>query len=149
MIIKKLLLVFVLIILAGCTQSINRTELSSGIKIPPISYEAYFYVEGSRDKSRAVLLKHPDAKIEVAAESAQITPTTATFAQAMAYMNEVRGLRRVNIEVINFKGKPIGYLLAYQEVNQNVLSGSEIHIDLYEMNGKLYFKPRLELDRSY
>jgi hypothetical protein len=150
MMIKRLTLVLMLLILTGCTQNLKKTELSANEKIPSISYEAYFYVEGSGNKARAVLLILPDAKVNVEAESHQVTATTATYGEALSYMNQVKDMRRVNTEALQYKDRPLGYLLTYSaDITPTTLIGTQIIIQLYERNNTIFFIPRLEFDHSY
>jgi hypothetical protein len=148
MILRRYVFLFLIFLLAGCAQNIRYNDLSAKDKIPSISYEAYFFMEGSGDKSRAVFLKQPDVKVEVAASSLLITATSATYIEAMSFMNEVRGLRIVDTQVVTYKGGPLGYLITYNADRRRITEVTRIEVELYEMNGRIHFNAREKLDPS-
>jgi hypothetical protein len=113
-----------------------------------ISYEAYFYGEGSGDKSRAVFLKEPDVNIAIVATSPAINATTATYAEALSYMNEAKDLRVVDTQVVTYKDKPLGYLITYNADRRRTSVVTKIVIELYELKGKIYFNAREQHESS-
>jgi hypothetical protein len=145
---KKYLLVLLIFVLAGCAQNIRFQNIETQKRAPNISYEAFFYMEGSGDKSRAVFLRHPEAQIEVVAVSPSITATTSAYSDAIAFMNEVRGLRKVETRYVTYKDKPLGYLITYDDENQATRGPTEIIIEIYEFRGKIHFKAMEKLEQS-
>jgi|GEM_PF-5741194 len=138
---KKYLLFLLVIFLAGCTQNMSFHDMETHKRAPNINYEAYFYVEGSLDRSRAVFLKHPEAQIDIVASSPQITATTATYSNALAYMHEAKGLRKVVTRYVTYMEKPLGILITYDSSSLPTDKGIyEIVVELYEFKGKIYFK---------
>jgi hypothetical protein len=126
-------------LLAGCAQNIRSHELDSAETMPSISYEAYLFVAGISERSRAVFLRHPDAEMMIEPASHEIFSTTATYAEAMTFMRMKRGMRLINTEVITYKGKPLGYLLTYDRPGINA---EFIDTNLTERGGKIYFSAR-------
>jgi hypothetical protein len=146
---KKYLLVLMIFILAGCMQNIRFHDTDTQKRTPNISYEALYYVEGSGDKSRAVFLRHPEAPIDVVASSPQITATTSTYGDAIAYMNETRGLRKVITRFVTYKDKPLGYLISFDDDHSATeTTNHEIVIEIYEFKGAVHFKAAEKLDQS-
>ena len=143
---KTFLLLFFILLMAGCTQNIQRIEPSAGYRVPSITYQAYFYVQSQGNKSRAVFLKHPDVQVDIVFAPQQITETTATYGDALTYMYEEKGLRRVNTEIVNYKGKLLGYLLIYDDSPVKSTTIIEIQVELYERNGKIHFIAREKPD---
>jgi hypothetical protein len=148
MIKRIFLLLFMVLFAAGCTQNIQRIEPSAGYRVPSITYQAFFYGEGEGNKSRAVFLKHPDAQTDVVFAPQQITETTATYGDALTYMYEVKGLRRVNTEIVNYKDKLLGYLLIYDDTPIKATTIIEIQVELYERSGKIHFIARERPDKQ-
>ena len=144
---RTFLLLFFILLMAGCTQNIQRLEPSAGFRVPSITYQAYFFGEGGHgNKSRAVFLKHPDVQVDIVFAPQQITETTATYGDALTYMYEEKGLRRVNTEIVNYKGKLLGYLLIYDDSPVKSTTIIEIQVELYERNGKIHFIAREKPD---
>jgi|WetSurMetagenome_2_1015567.scaffolds.fasta_scaffold00176_34 hypothetical protein len=143
---KRYLLFLLIFILAGCMQNLRFESMDKHKITPGISYEAYYYVEGTSDRSRAVFLKYPDAQIEVAAPSPQITATTSSYNAAIAYMDEAKDLRTISITLVTYKGKPLGYLFTYND--DPVQSNLKIDVDFYESGGKVYFTARERSDHE-
>jgi hypothetical protein len=139
---RTFLLLFFILFMAGCTQNIQRLEPAAGFRVPSITYQAYFYEEGQGNKSRAVFLKHPDVRVDIVFAPQLITETTATYGDALTYMYQEKGLRRVNTEIVNYKGKLLGYLLLYDAAPTQATTVVEITIQFYEMNGKIHFIAR-------
>jgi hypothetical protein len=145
---KKFLLFLLIVLLAGCAQNIRYHSMETQKRTPNISYEAYYYIEGTLDRSRAVFLRHPEAPIEVSASSPQITATTSTYGDAIAYMNEARGLRKVITTYLTYKDKPLGYLITYSDDYHAAAGGTKIIIEIYEFGGKIHFKAAEKLEQS-
>jgi hypothetical protein len=139
---RTFLLLFFILLMAGCTQNIQRVEPSAGFRVPSITYQAYFFGEGQGNKSRAVFLKLPDVQVEIVFAPQQITETTATYGDALTYMYEEKGLRRVDTEIVNYKGKLLGYLLTYDHAPTKATTVIEIQVEFYERNGKIHFIAR-------
>jgi hypothetical protein len=148
MILRRYVLLLLIFLLAGCAQNIRYHDFSARDKMPRMSYEAYFYIEGSGDKSRAVFLKQPDVNIEIVTSSPQITASTATYAEAISYMDEARGLRMVDTQVVTYKDRPLGYLITYNADRRRTTEITQIVVELYELNGRIYFNAREKLDPS-
>jgi hypothetical protein len=144
---KKLLILLTLLLVAGCAQNLSFNSMENHKRTPNLSYEAYYYMDGQMDASRAVFLRYPGAPIEIESESSQITSTTSTFVQAEAFMNEVRGLRKVEIRYVTYKNKPLGYLFSY---NDDIPAPTErkVFVELYEGGGKIHFKAWEKLDQD-
>jgi hypothetical protein len=87
-------------------------------------------------------------QIDVVFAPQQITETTATYADALTYMYEVRGIRRVDTEIVNYKGKLLGYLLIYDAAPIKATTIIEIQVELYEMSGKIHFIARERPDKQ-
>jgi len=145
---RRLVLFIVVLVLAGCSQNIRYQDLNENTRPSHISYEAYYYVGGSGDRSRAVLLKNPDAGVEVETASPQITSTTSTFADAMSYMKAARGLRRVNVRALTYKDRPLGYLLTYDTDRDPTEIPDNIIVELYEFGGKIHFNAKEKLEQD-
>ena len=137
--IKKLALFLLPFIVAGCAQNLRFHDLGSTENVPAISYEAYFYVAGISERSRAVFLRHPDAEIAVEPASQEIISTTAAYSEAMEFMKAKRGTRSITTEVVTFMGKPLGYLLSY---NGAGINREYVIVNVYEAGGKVYFSAR-------
>jgi hypothetical protein len=145
---KFAVLLFFILLMAGCAQNIRYHDMDARPKTPSISYEAYFYMEGLGEKSRAVFLKFPDAQVDVVASAQAITSTTSTLSEAYSFMNEVRGLRKVTALYLTYKDKPLGYLIKYTDDHDATRGRDAIIIDLYESGGKIRFNAREKLDQS-
>lgn len=137
--IKKLGLLLFPFLIAGCVQTIGTRDLDRKESIPSISYEAYFFVAGMSERSRAVFLKKPDVEVEVKPYSDEITGSSASYAEAMFFMREKRGARTITTQVVSYKEKPIGYLLSY---DQPGIDMERVNINLTERNGVIYFSAR-------
>ncbi len=135
-------------LLAGCAQNIRYQEIGAAVRMPQISFEAYYYAEGTNDRSRAVFLKQPDVSIEVTVSSPAINATTATYAEALQFMNETRGLRVVDTYAVTYKDKPLGYLITYNPNRMRITEITQIVVELYEDKGKIYFNAKEKLDPS-
>jgi hypothetical protein len=146
---RTFLLLFFILLMAGCTQNIQRIEPSAGFRVPSITYQTYFFVQGQGNKARAVFLKHPDVQVDIVFAPQQITETTATYGDALTFMYEEKGLRRVNTEIVNYKGKLLGYLLIYDDTPVKTNTIIEIQVELYEKNGKIHFIARERPDRDH
>jgi hypothetical protein len=138
-VIKKLVLLLFPFLIAGCVQTIGTRDLDKKESIPSISYEAYFFIAGMSERSRAVFLKKPDAGVEVEPYSSEIMGSTASYAEAMSFMREKRGARTITTQVVSYKEKPIGYLLSY---DQPGIDMERVYINLTERNGVIYFSAR-------
>ncbi len=136
----KLILLLLPLLLAGCVQNIRTAELEDREIIPSVTYESFFFVAGDSERLRAVLLKHPDAKVDIVPAAEEITTTTSTYPEAMYFMKEKRGMRSIITQKVFYKDTFLGYLLTYEEDRFNKLSGMKI--SLYEKNGKIYFSGR-------
>ena len=148
MMIRKLTLLFLLFILSGCVQNIRYHDIGVNEKIPSTSFEAYYYAEGNNDRSRAVFLKQPDVKIDMDVSSPAINPTTATYAEALYFMNQTRGLRVVDTMAVSYQGKPLGYLITYNTDRGRATEASQIIVELYEFRGKIRFNAKEKLESS-
>jgi hypothetical protein len=137
--IKKLIAILFTLIVAGCVQAISTRDLDKKEAIPSISYEAYFFAAGISDRSRAVFLVKPESGVRVKADSDDITSTTASYAEALAFMREKKEARTISTQVVLYSGKPIGYLLSYDRPGTNM---ERVNISLTERNGVVYFRVR-------
>lgn len=137
--IKKLVLLLLPFLIAGCVQTIRTSDLGKKEGVPAISYEAYFFAAGISERSRAVFLKHPDANVEVVPSTNEITTTTASYAEAMSFMKEKRGVRTISTQKVTYNDRPLGYLLSY---DQPGIDMERVNIDLTERNGIIYFSAR-------
>lgn len=142
--ITKLVLLLLPFIISGCIQAIGTRDIDKKETIPSISFEAYFFVSGISERSRAVFLKKPDAGILVESYSPDITSSTASYAEAMSFMREKKGARSISTQVVLYKEIPIGYLLSYDRPGVNM---ERVDINLMERNGIIYFNAR-EITRS-
>ena len=137
--IKKLGILLFPFLIAGCVQTIGTRNLDKKESIPSISYQAYFFMAGISERSRAVFLKKPDAGVEVEPYSHEIISTTASYGEAMSFMREKRGARTITTQVVSYKEKPIGYLLSYDQPGVDM---EQVDINLTERNGIIYFRAR-------
>jgi hypothetical protein len=136
---NRLILLVLPFLIFGCSQNIRLHDLDTKEKVPAISYEAYFFVTGLSERSRAVFLKKPDIEIAVEPASPEIVSTTATYPEAMTFMLDRRYMRSITTQTVIYKDKPLGYLLTY---NQPGLDGEVVVTNLYERDGKIYFNAR-------
>jgi hypothetical protein len=137
---NKLFLFLILpFLFAGCVQNVRTAELNPKERIPSNTYEAYFFVAGSGDKSRAVFLIEPDSGVEVLPYSSDITSTTSSYPEAMNYMKEKRGMRPISTQKVFYKDKFIGYLLTYEKER---VDREEMTVNVFEKGGKVYFSAR-------
>jgi len=136
---KKLVLLLLPFLIFGCAQDLRFHDLGKKEKVPAISYEAYFFVAGISERSRAVFLKMPDVEIAVEPASPEIVSTTATYSEAMTFMIEKRLMRSITTQTVTYKDKPLGYLLTYDQAGVN---GENVITNLYERGGKIYFSAR-------
>jgi len=137
--IEKLVLLLLPLFIAGCVQDLRFHDLGKTEKVPAISYEAYFFVAGVSERSRAVFLKIPDLEIAIEPASPEIVSTTATYVEAMAFMKEKRLIRSITTQRVTYEDKPLGYLLTYDQAGVN---GENVITNLYERGGKIYFSAR-------
>ena len=133
---RRLVLLLLSFLIFGCAQDLRFHNLAKKEKVPSISYEAYFFVAGIAEKSRAVFLKMPDVDISIEPASPEIVSTTATYAEAMTFMIEKRLMRSITTQTVTYKDKPLGYLLTYDNAGVN---GEKVITNLYERGGKIYF----------
>ncbi len=134
-----IMILFVAVITVGCAQNIRSHDLGKAETIPAMSYEAYMFAAGISERSRAVFLRHPDAEMAVEPASPEIISTTATYGEAMTFMKMKRGMRSITTEVVTYKGKPLGYLITYDQPGVNF---EIIETNLTERGGKIYFSAR-------
>ena len=136
---KKLVLLLVTISVAGCVQTISTRNLDKKEGIPQVSYSAYFFSAGISERSRAVLLINADSGVEARADSTDITSTTASYAEALAFMREKKSARTVSTHLVSYKDKPVGYLLTYDQPGNNA---ETVNVTISEKNGVIYFNAR-------
>ncbi len=134
--IRKLVLLLLPFFIFGCAQDLRFHNLDKTEQVPAISYEAYFFVAGISERSRAVFLKKPDVEIAIEPASPEIISTTATYVEAMAFMIEKRLMRSITTQTVTYEDKPLGYLLTYDQAGVN---GEKVITNLYERGGKIYF----------
>jgi hypothetical protein len=137
--INELVLLLLPLVIFGCAQDLRFHDLDKKEKVPAISYEAYFFVTGISERSRAVFLKKPDVEIPIEPASPEIVSTTATYSEAMTFMIEKRLMRSITTQTVTYKDKPLGYLLSYDQPGVN---GETVITNLYERDGKIYFSAR-------
>ncbi len=142
--IRRTLFAMLFLVMSGCAQDLRSHELDKTEKIPAISYEAYLFVAGISERSRAVFLRRPDAEITVEPASPEILTTTASYGEAMTFMKMKLGSRSTSTEVITYKGNPIGYLITYTRPGEN---GEVVETNFTERGGKVFFSAR-EIRRS-
>ena len=133
---SKLIFLVIVIVLAGCTQSINTYSVGDITAMPKIEYTAYFYSSGIGEGLRAIFLKSPDSDVDIIPYSIQITTGKATLEEAFKFMEKGRYYRNVDSHGIAYKGKLIGYLFTYR---YSSFSRDSIEINLSERGGKVYF----------
>ncbi|HTZ16838.1 MAG TPA: hypothetical protein VMB78_00200 [Dissulfurispiraceae bacterium] len=137
--IKKTVFLLVAVLIAGCAQNIRSHDVRSTEEIPAISYEAYLFVAGISERSRVAFLRHPDADMDIEPASPEIISTTITYPAAMTFMQMKKGMRSISTEVITYKGKPLGYLISY---NQGGTNYEFVETNFTERGGKIYFSAR-------
>ena len=139
--VKKIAAIMIVLLLAGCAQTLSFRTLDKKEGIPSISYEAYFFTAGISERSRAVFLKIPDSEVIVQPYSSEIVASTATYKEALSFMYEKRGARTISTQVVSYKDGPVGYLLRYDQAGVNM---ETININLTEKNGVIFFNAREE-----
>ena len=133
---SKLIFLVIVVVLAGCTQSINTYSVGDINAVPKIEYTAYFYSSGIGERLRAVFLKSPDSGVEIIPYSIQITTGKATPEEALEFMGKGKYYRNIDYHGITYKGRPIGYLFTNR---YSSFSRDSIEVNLYEHGGKVYF----------
>ena|ERR1700690_3039024 len=133
---SKFIFLVMFAVLAGCIQAINTYSVLDISAIPATEYTAYQYSSGAGEGLRAVFLKSPDSDIEVVPYSIQITTDKATPEEARKFMEKGSHLRNIDCQGVNYKGKPIGYLLTH---GYHCFSRYSIEVNLFERGGKVYF----------
>src|SRR4030065_1015703 len=111
---SKLIFLVIVIVLAGCTQSINTYSVGDITAMPKIEYTAYFYSSGIGEGLRAAFLKSPDSDIDVIPYSIQITTGKATPEEVLRFMEKGKHYRNIDYQGITYKDKLIGYLFTYR-----------------------------------
>ncbi len=133
------LMVVLLVISAGCAQTVQMQGVERADSIPKTTtYTAYFYAYGDADVFRAVLLKFPGGNEEIVPYSVQIYEAPSTFEDAMAFMQKGKGYRKVDVREVTYRGKAIGYLLTYP-MYTGIFSRASVEVQVYERGGKIYF----------
>jgi len=122
----------------ACTQAVTTVGIGDPDSIPQAVYTMYLYVAPTAPQLRAVFLKNPDAGAEVVPFSVQITSATGTAGDALAFLDERPGFKRVSIQRVELRGKTIGYLLVPE---RHSFARRYIEVNLYERNGKIYIVP--------
>lgn len=132
---KTLFLLF-LLVLTGCTSAIQMQGIERLEGVPKDNYVTYLYSAGGAERFRAAFLKLPGSDAEVIPYSLQITKTTGTFEDAIAFMQRGPGYKKVDIQSVSYKGKQIGFLLTQPTYT---LGRNYIEVNLFESGGKIYF----------
>ena len=97
---SKLIFLVIVIVLAGCTQSINTYSVGDITAMPKIEYTAYFYSSGIGEGLRAIFLKSPDSDVDIIPYSIQITTGKATPEEALEFMGKDSFYRTLTYQVI-------------------------------------------------
>ena len=126
---------FLVLFAAGCTQAIQLQPLERIDVIPKQTYVSYTFSIGENERYRAVFLKSPESDREVVA-STQIRTGSGTFEDALNFMRRGVGYREVDIHLVTYNGKTLGYLLT-QSVP--ALGKPKVRTSIYERGGKIYF----------
>lgn len=132
----KILFIISLLAFAGCAQAIGTFGIGSIEAIPKTTYTTYLYSSGEGGRLRAVLLKSPDADVEIIPYSVQITTATGTVENALSFMEKTGLYRNIYFQGVTYKGKTIGYLLTF---GYHSFSRDSLEVNLYEQGGKIYF----------
>ncbi len=122
----------------ACTRAVTTTGVGDPDSIPQAVYTMYLYVAPTAPQLRAVFMKTPDADVEVVPFSVQITAASGTARDALAFLEERPGFRRMSAQRVELRGKTIGYLLMPE---RHSFARRYIEVNFYERRGKIYFVP--------
>jgi len=126
---------FLVLFAAGCTQAIQLQGMDKADTIPKKVYLIYFFSIGEADRYRAAFVKDPESGVDVSA-SRQINTGSGTFEDALSFMRKGVGMRNVDIHLVTYNGKTLGYLLT-QSVP--AFGKQKVRTNVYERGGKIYF----------
>ena len=121
---------------SGCMQSIQMQDVGRIEDVPKVTYNAYAYSSDGSRPYRAVLLINPESNVEVVPGSIQISHIPGSFESAMHFMQSGGKFTNINIRSVQFKGKPVGYLLTPVPF---ILAKVYHEVNLYEQDGKIHF----------
>jgi hypothetical protein len=127
-----------LLTVIACAQTVTTAGIGTIDSIPRATYMMYSYVASTTPHLRAVFLRSPDAEVEVVPYSVQITTSTGTADDALAFLKRGAGFRRTSFQRVEFRGKTIGYLLMSE---RHSFARRYIEVNFYERDGKIYFSP--------
>lgn len=133
---KLFILLLSCMILAGCAQSLSKYHIENIDSIPNITYEMYTYAGGEGRKLRAVFLKDPTTDVEVVPYSIQITKSTGSLDDALAFMTTWPKYKKVYIDAITYKGTLAGYIITH---SYHPFKRYYIEPHIFERNGKIFF----------
>lgn len=133
-------LFFICIVLftSGCTHSVQLNALTRDDTIAKAEYSLYLYSSGTGETLRTVFAKAPGTSVEVVPYSKQIETTRGSFQNALSFMEEKKGLRKILIQKIIYRETLAGYLLTY-DVYSPFRQAESITVDIFERGGALYF----------
>jgi hypothetical protein len=131
---KAGIFIFMILIGAGCAQSVSTQSIGSIDAIPKEDYTLFLYSAGTAERLRAVFLQSPDSGVEVV-PSNQVIKQTGTASDAIRFM-EKSGIRS-RVEKVMYEGRTIGYLLT--SGRHSFAAREWIDVSLYERGGKIYF----------
>lgn len=134
----RIVLLLVLPSAIACAQAVRTAGIATIDSIPRATYMMYSYVAPTTPQLRAVFLKSPDAGVEVVPYSVQITTSTGTAEDALAFLERGAGFRRTSFQRVEFRGKTIGYLLVPE---RHSFARRYIEVNFYERDGKIYLSP--------
>jgi hypothetical protein len=134
-----ILLFLILLVLAGCTRTIQVQGVEKIEGISNLNYVTYLYSSGPGERFRAAFLKDPSSDLDVIASSIQIRKTTGTVEDAIGFMQRGQGYKRVDIQSVSYNNKHVGYLITQPAF---ALAREYIEVNLFERGGKIYFSVR-------
>jgi hypothetical protein len=134
----RTVLLLILLSAVACAQAVTTSGIGTIDSIPKAAYMLYSYVAPATPQLRAVFLRSPDAGVEVVPYSVQITVSTGTAEDALAFLESGPGFKRTSFQRVEFRGKTIGYLLMPE---RHIFARRYIEVNFYERDGKIYFLP--------
>ncbi len=135
---KRIVAFLLLLPVVACVPAVSTIGVGGPESIPQAVYTMYLYSAPDTPQLKTAFLKNQDAGVEVVPFSVQITTASGTVKDALDYVGERPGFRRVAIQRVELKGNTIGYLLLPE---RHSFARRYIEVNFYERNGKILLVP--------
>ncbi len=135
---RRIMALLLFLPVVACAPAVTTVGVGNPESIPQAVYTMYLYSAPDTPQLKAAFLKSPDAGAEIVPFSVQVTTAAGTVKDALAYIGERPGFRRVAVQRVELRGSTIGYLLLPE---RHSFARRYIEVHFYERNGKIFLLP--------